>query len=370
MGVITSSNIYKNKKGYTMKIILIIPTLLHGGAERVMSELANEWVKQTHKVIFVLLSENKNKAYILDDRINIIELGFKNSGKIKKIVSEVDTIFRLRAVLKNENPNFILSFMPKYNILTLLATLSLNINVYVSDRNNPKAKLPKFIELSRKILYKKSKGIIVQTTIAKGIMKKKLGHNNIEIIPNPVKYIELYPSIKREKIILNIGRMDLLKGQSYLLQIFSDLNLPDWTLVILGSGELLESLKKQAKELRISNQVIFQGNVSNIDEWLARSSIFASTSLSEGFPNALAEAMAAGLACVSFDCDTGPSELIENKKNGFLIPLKDIESFKESINYLVTNKSLRKKMGNEAIKIRTELKPEIISDKFLKFCSK
>ncbi len=352
-----------------MKIILVIPTISPGGAERVISELANDWSYKEHEIVLVLLAKAV-KEYPLHEKIKIIELGFENSNKLKRIFHELKIFFALRNILRTESPDFILSFMPKYNVFTLLASSFLNLNVYVSDRMNPRSKLPLLISLLRKLTYRYAKGIIAQTSLGKEIIEKETGNKNIKVIQNPLKCINLYPDIKREKIILNIGRLDPDKGQKYLLEIFAKADVQDWKLVILGAGYLLDSLQMKAKELGIEDQVLFQGNVSNVDEWLARSSIFAFTSLSEGFPNALAEAMAAGLPCISFDCDTGPRDLIIDGKNGYLVPIYNVEYFIKRLERLINDEMLRKQLSKESIKLTDKLNKDKISDEFLKFCTK
>lgn len=352
-----------------MKILLVIPTISYGGAERVMTELANNWSSRGHEVILVLLARD-TKAYDLNDSVKVVELCFENRGKLKRIFYETKTLFALRELLKKESPDFVLSFLYKCCVLTILSAVFLNLRVYVSDRNNPKMKLPlPLTAFLRKITYRFATGVVAQTFEAKCIIEQQTKNQNVEVIPNPLKHIDLYPHICREKIILNLGRLHPQKGQKYLLEILVKANLPDWKLVILGDGELLKSLQMQAKKLGIEDQVIFAGNVSNVDEWFARSSVFVLTSLFEGFPNALAEAMASGLPCISFDCDTGPGELIRNGNNGYLIQLKDIKSFSDKLSHLANDKKLMEEVGINAMNIRNDLFVDSIADRYFKFCS-
>ncbi len=214
------------------RLVIIIPTLYYGGAERVASELANEFAKRRKKVHLVLLT-NSDIFYTLHPDIQMHKLGFRNNGKIQKIISEIQTFYKLRKLLKKQKPDAILSFMDKYNILTILASSFLKLNVFVSDRNNPKEKIPKHIAILKRFSYKYATGIIAQTNLAKDIIKKTLTNKNIEVIPNPLKSVQLYHEIKREKIILNVGRLVPEKGQKYLLEAFKKINIFDWKLVIL-----------------------------------------------------------------------------------------------------------------------------------------
>ena len=157
------------------------------------------------------------------------------------------------------------------------------------------------------------------------------------------------------------------KGQKYLIESFSKINHLDWTLVILGDGPLRNELESQIELLNLKERVILLGTVNNVDEWLARASIFAFSSISEGFPNSLSEAMSAGLPCVSFDCDAGPRDLIIDGLNGFLVPLKDVFEFSKKINQLILNPDLRLSIGQEASSIGTRLDSTKIAHEYLRF---
>jgi len=153
-----------------------------------------------------------------------------------------------------------------------------------------------------------------------------------------------------------------------LLEAFAIINPKDWRLIILGDGPLRKDLENMAKKLGIQDKVQFMGTVINVDVWLNKASIFAFPSLWEGFPNALAEAMAAGLPVVSFDCPTGPSDLIKNGENGYLIDMKDTNNFAKKLKLLIENEDLRVQLSKEAIHVASELNSEKISNLYLNFC--
>lgn len=229
------------------------------------------------------------------------------------------------------------------------------------DRSNPKKKHPILIRLLRKITYKNATGIIAQTSLSKEQLWKQTKNKNIKIIPNPIREVKLYSNLDREKIIINIGRLVPEKGQKYLLEAFSLLESSEWKLVILGDGPLRQSLTDLAKNLGIQDRLIMPGSVKNVDEWLARSSIFAFSSISEGFPNALIEAMAAGLPCISFDCDAGPRDIIKDGKNGFLIPNKNTHLLTKKLNELIKHPNIAKDISNSALDVRNDFAKNHIS---------
>jgi GalNAc-alpha-(1->4)-GalNAc-alpha-(1->3)-diNAcBac-PP-undecaprenol alpha-1,4-N-acetyl-D-galactosaminyltransferase len=325
-------------------ILIFIPTLHGGGAERVVSTLANEWIKHNNKVIICLLNDD-NIHFSLDARITILKIGTVN------IFKPISYIIGLRRILKYYKPDIIQSFLTEYNILALIANLGLKSKIYVSDRANPYVNRGFGVELLRSILYKFADGIIAQTKAAKAVIFKKTVNRNIKVIANPITIPNLPLNIKREKIILNIGRLIPEKGQLDLIQIFykSELFKSGWRLIIIGGGPLLNELKESIDELNLSSKIELKGEVKNIRPYLLESSIFAFTSYSEGFPNALLESMAYGLTVISYDCHSGPSDLITNKVNGILIPSRDEKLYIRSLIELTKNDSLIQRYSSNAI---------------------
>lgn len=334
-----------------MKIFLIIPTLNQGGAERVISELANQFSKSGYEVHLVILVKSID-FYVVSDNVYIHRLGFTNKGMLQKPFSELKVLINLRRLFKEYRPDAILSFMDKYNILTILSSRFLDLRVFISDRSNPKLKLSLFLYFLKKIFYRRATGIIAQTSLAKEVIQDISNSKNVKVIPNPLKYVCLFPEVSREKIIINVGRMVPEKGHKYLIESFAQLGIVGWKLVILGDGPLRYDLEKQVAELGLIDKVSMPGTVSNIDDWLAKSSIFVFSSVSEGFPNALVEAMAAGLPCISFDCEAGPRDIIEHGVNGLLVEEKNIDNLKQSMEKLINDSSLAAAIGKKAQTVR------------------
>ena len=352
-----------------MKIFLIIPDLAAGGAERVVSELANNWCQIKSLDIHIVLLSDGDIFYSIDKHVTIHRLNFKaNQTKVNKILTLFSLSYQLRNLIKFENPKIVLSFMNKYNIFNLISLVGLNIKIIVSERDSPTEKIPKITEILRNFTYKYADGVITQTIDSKKFIIKETQNKNVIAISNPIKKITINPLIDREKIILNTGRLVNKKGHNYLLEAFAIINPKDWRLIILGDGPLRKDLENMAKKLGIQDKVQFMGTVINVDVWLNKASIFAFPSLWEGFPNALAEAMAAGLPVVSFDCPTGPSDLIKNGENGYLIDMKDTNNFAKKLKLLIENEDLRVQLSKEAIHVASELNSEKISNLYLNFC--
>ncbi len=347
------------------KLFLIIPTLRNGGAERVISELANEFIK-TNEVHLVTLFSSDH-FYYLDPNIMIHNISDRDKMKKVTIITHIKTILSLRSFLKIQKPDIIVSFMEYCNLVCMLSSFNLNIKVFISDRNNIQKRTTIINDILKKHLYKYATGIIAQTCDVKNILIKKTGNKNIKVIPNPIKEIQINTKFSKENIILNVGRLVPEKGQKNLINIFHQANRQDWKLIIIGEGRLRNELERQIKELNLCDSVILPGNTQNIDEWYNRAKIFAFTSISEGFPNALLEAMGAGLPCISYDCDFGAKDIIRHNENGYLVNINDTSSFVNFINLLIHNEELRVKIGYKALKTNRQYNLSKIATIYLDF---
>jgi len=351
-------------------IVLVTPLLDHGGGQRFITELANYYAKK-HEVIIVLLRSGES-FYPLHPKIKVIALGYAHEAgqsKIQVAVSGVKTLFKLRKVIRSIKPKFVLSILSSTNILTLIATRFLKTKVYVNDIMSPYRKRSKGEKYARKLLYKKADGVIALTKIAKTMIQEETKCSNITVIPNPVKDIVLDKNIGKEKIIINVGRLDSAKGQHFLVEAFNQLNHTDYKLVILGEGPKRSPLEKLIKELHLEERVLLPGAVVDIDTWLAKAEIFAFPSVTESWGMALTEAMAAGLPSVSFDCEVGPREMIEDGKNGYLIPVGDVDGLTEKLRQLIEQPALRTALGKQAKIDAEQYKIEIIGERFFNFCT-
>jgi glycosyltransferase involved in cell wall biosynthesis len=193
------------------------------------------------------------------------------------------------------------------------------------------------------------------------------------VIPNAIRYrcdLEALSGVVldnvRHPFVLAIGRLDRQKGLDLLLEAFSRSGLTGagWSLVILGRGRELAALKQQAAVLGIANAVTFAGFVE-VGPWLAQADLFVLSSRFEGFPNALMEAMQMQRACISFDCPSGPSDLIENEQNGLLVPPQDVGALSEALKRLAADPALRSRLGAEAGKVSERFSHARIYGKWL-----
>jgi glycosyltransferase involved in cell wall biosynthesis len=244
----------------------------------------------------------------------------------------------------------------------------------VSDRSQPDKSLGRFHDRLRKWLYPKTAGVILQTEKAKYIYQKNIKKLNIKVIGNPIREILSQTDIQKQNQVLMVSRLIKSKHHDHLIKIFASINKKDWKLVLVGNDHLkqsnMESLKQLASDCGVADRVVFAGTQSDVEKYYLSSKIFAFTSSSEGFPNAIGEAMSAGLPVVAYDCIAGPSEMISDGENGYLVPVFDDIMFQEKLHKLMMDEALRKSMGENAKKSIRKFSVELIGKQFIDFILK
>jgi GalNAc-alpha-(1->4)-GalNAc-alpha-(1->3)-diNAcBac-PP-undecaprenol alpha-1,4-N-acetyl-D-galactosaminyltransferase len=334
------------------KLCLVIPSLQAGGMERVMSELATYFAtKSDLEIHLVLYGITREIFYSVPESIIIHKPPFRFNNRWR-LYYTVKTLFYLRREIKKVNPVSILSFGEIWNSFVLMALSGLGYHVFISDRCSPERTYNLFNTSLRKIFYPRAAGIIAQTAKAREIYSSEIKNKNIRVIGNPIREIRVSDEPEKQNIVLMVGRLIESKHQDKLIEMFARVSPPDWKLMLVGYDHLKQQnmarLKTLARDLDVDSRVIFMGKMDNIEEIYLKSSVFAFTSSSEGFPNAIGEAMAAGLPVVAFDCVAGPAEMIKDGHNGFLVPLFDYELFQEKLEVLMTDKDRRKIFGKNA----------------------
>lgn len=354
------------------KLCLVIPSLQAGGMERVMSELASYFAfrgtpKDIHLILYGITRE---VFYQIPETITVHKPEFRFNNKLR-IISSLRTIVFLRSVVKKNSPQAVLSFGEYWNSFVLIAFFRLKCPIYVSDRCQPDKNLGFVHNFLRKRLYPQASGIIAQTKKAKEIYSKLKLNDNIRVIGNPIRHIQQNNKSKKENIVLTVGRLINTKHHDILINIFLSISKPDWKLVIVGYDHLKQNTSAQLRKLisarNAQDRIILEGKQSDVESYYLKSKIFAFTSSSEGFPNVVGEAMSARLPVIAFDCVAGPSEMIEDERNGFLVPLFDFEMFRNRLIMLMENADLRNHIGlNAEINIR-KYSIDVIGREYLNF---
>lgn len=353
------------------KICLVIHSLGIGGMERVMAQLATRFAeKKNTDIHLVLIGINREIVYEVPDTVTIHRPDFTFNNSRRKIET-LRTIRFIRRTVREIGPDSVLSFGELWNNMVLLSLYGLSVPVYISDRSRPGKNLGKFHNMLRNRLYPTAAGYIAQTKEAERVCKYYGWNENIKVIGNPIRKVKKISGVKKENIVLTVGRLIPTKHIDRLIKIFASINKPNWKLVIVGGDslrlKLSDELKKLISSLEIENSIYLEGEKRNVDEYYQRSKIFAFTSSSEGFPNVIGEALSAGIPVVAYDCIAGPEDLIQNGKTGYLIKQFNDEMFKSKLNYLMENEDQRLKMGINGRKSVREFSVKKITDIFYNF---
>ena len=238
----------------------------------------------------------------------------------------------------------------------------------ISERNNPMIEdVSKFWVLLRKFVYPMADNVILQTQGIKKFYENKLDTEKITILPNPIS-AELSTlreeNHDRKNLILTVGRLDKNKCQDLLIKAFSNIRVNNWEIIMIGDGYKKNELEQLIAENNLTHQVKIIGKVKDIHNYYNKASIFVFTSKTEGFPNALLEAMHFGIPTISTDCPFGPADLINDGNNGYLIPLGDQNLLEKQLSALIDNESLRTSFSKKARKTTEEYDSKIVTEKW------
>lgn len=338
-----------------MKIDFIISSLQGGGAERVLSIIANNFAKKNGYKITLITLLNDASPYEFDNSIQRVSL-----TKNKKLLGHtLGSIISLSLYYKNRKnrPDIIISLMTLNNLIAILSGKLYGIKVMAQEHTNHHRNMEgrKYISLfTKKYVYKLADIVTVLTNY--DIDYYRSNGVNVAVLPNPCSFKPVSKiSIKKEKTILAIGTLDRyqIKGFDNLIQLIAPVlnKHKNWVLKIAGSGDQgLKVLRNLALQFKIDKQVEFVGFVNDIPKLIQDASIFVLSSRTEGLPMGLIEAMSQGIACIAFDCVTGPSDIISHNIDGILINNQDKLEMSKGIEDLMNNETKRFRLASNAIR--------------------
>ena len=352
-----------------MKILFYIGNLRKGGAERVVATLSNKLVEKNE--VIIITTTDEKVEYSLDKSIKLFSL--KNfDGNKNPLVKNIIYLKRLKDYIKEIDPDIILGFLPEPSYRLLILKPFIKSPVIISDRNDPKIEYASLKSRTiMKFLYKRADGFVFQTDEARDYFCKKIQDKSI-VIANPVddRFLKTkYVGYKSTEFI-NVGRLNEQKNQILLIESFKDVikKYPNYKLLIYGEGSLKNELSMYIKDNKLNNNVKLCGNVDDIENILKDKKGFIFSSKYEGMPNALMEAMAVGVPCISTDCPCGgPRELIKNNINGLLVKSNDKNELVSAMYKIIENDKMCKKIAMSAKKNMNNYSCDKIVSKWFEF---
>ncbi len=351
------------------KILFTISTLTGGGAERVVTVWANDLSERGYHVAVLICGRTENE-YPLNDTVTVI-----STAESYELYSKIPTYRKFlmkRKAIKQFAPDYIISFLSQNRMWTYLCTFGMRVKKIDTVRNSPwHTDIPQkgISGFITKRSFHKCYKLILQSSDQAPYFSDKIKKKCV-IIPNPIS--EVYKtSFKTEfsdqvKTFIAVGRLTEQKNYPMMIKAFaqalSKMEEPDKPILkIFGSEDspnYAEKMQLLIREEGLEKYVLLMGRSSSIETEYRIADAFLMSSNFEGMPNALAEAMASGLVCVSTDCKTGPRDLISNGENGYLIPVGNIEAMAAQI--LFVSKLSRMKRINIGSNARK---------KIMSFCS-
>ncbi len=357
-----------------MKILFHINSLGRGGAEHVVSILADNFAAQGNDVVIATQWQAEDE-YPVGEKVRRIPVGMTeaDAGKNRMQIALL-RLKRLRDCIRKEQPDIVISFCNKANFRSAFSLIGSRTPLLVSVRNNPVEDYQPH-KFATRLMEMRADGCVFQTPQAKAFFHKRL-QNKSRIIFNPLSEqfvnAERYTG-ERGKEIVTVGRISAQKNQMLLLKAFAAIekDFPDYVLKLYGDVQekkVEEALHLFVEEKGLQNKVLFMGNSKTIQKDIRKAALFVLPSDYEGMPNALIEAMALGLPCISTDCPCGGSALlIENGVSGLLTKVGDEAGLEAAMREMLANPEKAAKMGLEAGKVTERVNPDRICRDWMDF---
>ena len=317
-----------------------------GGTERMTAMLANAFCEKYQVWVISRKFEDEKLFFLLKSRIQHLVLK-EHKGKLA-IIKQVQEIHNF---IKNENIDWIINVDVGMGIYGILAAMGTNTKVITWEHGNyynnwGSRVFPYF----RRFAAKYSDAMVVLTEKDKQNYRENINTNKpIYVIANPMKRNE-YQYDVNSKIILSAGLLLPIKGFDKAIQVAAKVlpKYPEWKWIICGEGPERSKLESMIREFGVEEQVLLLGTVQNMDMIYQKAAMYVLTSEMEGLPMVLLEAKSWGLPIVSFDIMTGPSDIISDGVNGYLIKPYDINDMANKVEILVKDDKIRDMFSNNS----------------------
>lgn len=347
-----------------MRLTLVISQLWGGGAERVMSVLASSWAEQGKEVSVLTFDREDAPRYPIHPSVKVRGLGLLAPSRhfFHGLLQNVRRIRVLRRAIRESQPDLVISFMDCTNVLTLFSTRGLETPIIVAEHCGPSGyEIGPVWNTLRQRVYPRAHALVCLTNATLARFRETMrvrGHvipNSVSVPPAVARYNNAPGGRSTGRVLIAMGRLVPEKGFDLLLNAFQRVagRHPDWSVTILGDGPLKETLAKQAETLGLADRVRFPGWFEDPFSILSAADLFVLSSRFEGFPLALCEAMACGLPVVSFDCPSGPRDIIRDGADGILVPPQDAAALAAALDRLMGDPEERQRLASRAPEVVT-----------------
>lgn len=334
-----------------MKIVFSIKALNHsGGTERVTAILSKELVERGHEVhVISFVGGDKETFFEMDSRVKLHYLA-PTKDKYPFPIRDIRRIVLMKRLYKQIQPHVVVivdagrSFVnipaaKGYKVITW-EHFNVGVNWHLGHR------------LSRKIAAKHSHLIVTLTAPDAEAYKSKFGAKNAMCIYNPVTIDASQPSPMDKKICVAIGRFSPQKNFVDLIRAWhlTQARKEGWKLRIIGAGEQKNMLEAEIAKLDLHASIEMLPLQKDVVAQYKDASVYAMSSHHEGLPLVLIEAMAMGLPIVSYDCPTGPADIVSHQKTGLLVPYLHVDALAQALDKVMLNEELRAQFHAESLK--------------------
>ncbi len=356
-----------------MNIVFYHASLHRGGAERVITSLANYYAA-AHNVSIITIDNGEREYTILPNVRHVKLCGLKQNKSLKKSLEyNVILIKLLRKALKELEPDVVICMGVNQLLHAYCAKCGLKYKLIGSERANPYTD-PCGVKwnIIKRYLYKHVDGFVFQTSGASKFYEKKLLKGTI--IKNPIanEFIEsdeINIENRDNNKFYSVGRLVAEKGYDYLINAFVKFHslYNETTLTIYGEGKEREKLEELISENQADTYIFLPGKLENVAEEMQKAKFFILSSKTEGMPNTLLEAMASGCICVSTDCDFGPGEIIIHGINGFLVEYGNEKQLIENLSNIYKSKTIQESVSSRAKEVKNTNSLNNIANQYLEY---
>ena len=351
----------------TKEIIILTTTLGGNGAERILTELSNEWVRSGNRVIVMQIGVDDNSSsYILDERVERINVRAKRKNRVLWYIKEVQAVIKTLNDHKNATA---LAFLSQSFYILSIASFFTKNKIVFSERNDPTRWPKKWIHRkARDMAFCKADVCVFQTKEAMSYFPKKARDKGI-VIPNPCN-----PNLperfigERRKVIITASRLHNQKNLPMLIKAFYSFHkeFPEYRLEIYGEGEERHNLESLVDSLGLGESVALPGFAKNIHEIMVDCAMYICSSDYEGISNSMLEALGMGVPTISTDCPVGGArEMIQSGMNGLLVPVGDDESLFMAMKRIAEDQSFADMLSENACRIKADYTIQAIANKWL-----